>query len=157
MSGSPSAVLPSGGWDHRVPFPAAVILSPLPPNALWTSQACLLLTGGLCWQINICQISTFNVLSFSISSVKYVSCMWKELGCFDIIFAQILTAHNFCLTRIMAWILIYANALGYFLSIKVEFVMRNMISICLCYCIWEGGLKSATSRKLKKTNKTAYF
>ena len=81
----------------------------------------------------------------------------KELGCFHIIFAQILTAHNFCLTRITASILIYANALGYFLSIKVEFVLRNMISICLCCCIWEGGLKSATSRKLKKTNKTAYF
>ena len=59
----------------------------------------------------------------------------KELGCFHIIFAQILTAHNFRLTRITASILIYANALGYFLSIKVEFVMRNMISICLCCCI----------------------
>ena len=42
----------------------------------------------------------------------------KELGCFHIIFAQILTAHNFRLTRITASILIYANALGYFLSIK---------------------------------------
>ena len=41
----------------------------------------------------------------------------KELGCFHIIFAQILTAHNFCLTHITASILIYANALGYFLSI----------------------------------------
>ena len=49
----------------------------------------------------------------------------KELGCFHIIFAQILTAHNFCLTHITASILIYANALGYFLSIKIEFVMRN--------------------------------
>ena len=41
----------------------------------------------------------------------------KELGCFHIIFAQILTAHNFCLTHITASILIYANAFGYFLSI----------------------------------------
>ena len=41
----------------------------------------------------------------------------KELGCFHIIFAQILTANNFCLTHITASILIYANALGYFLSI----------------------------------------
>ena len=53
----------------------------------------------------------------------------KELGCFHIIFAQILTAHNFCLTRITASILIYANSLGYFLSIKIEFVMQNLISI----------------------------
>ena len=59
----------------------------------------------------------------------------KELGCFHINFAQLLTDHNFCLTRITASILIYANALGYFLSIKVEFVMRNMISICLYCCI----------------------
>ena len=59
----------------------------------------------------------------------------KVLGCFHIIFAQILTAHNFCLTRMTASILIYANALGYLLSIKVKFVMRNMISICLCCCI----------------------
>ena len=74
----------------------------------------------------------------------------KELGCFHIIFAQILTAHNFCLTRITASILIYANALGYFLSIKVEFVMRNMISICLCCCIWEGGSKKCNFQKIEE-------
>ena len=74
----------------------------------------------------------------------------KELGCFHIIFAQILTAHNFCLTRITASILIYANALGYFLSIKVEFVMRNMISICLCFCIWEGGSKECNFQKIEE-------
>ena len=102
--------------------------------------------------------SRFSVVNFR--QFLWESCpFWnlKELGCFHIIFAQILTAHNFCLTRIKASILIYANALGYFLSIKVEFVMRNMISICLFCCIWEGGLKSATSRKLKRTNKTTYF
>ena len=56
-----------------------------------------------------------------------INLITKELGCFHIIFAQILTAHNFCLTHITASILIYANALGYFLSIKIEFVMRNLI------------------------------
>ena len=81
----------------------------------------------------------------------------KELGCFHIIFAQILTAHNFCLTHITASILIYANALGYFLSIKIEFVMRNLISIFYVAVYGKGGLKSVTSRKLKKRNKTAYF
>ena len=89
----------------------------------------------------------------AISNVRVI----KELGCFHIIFAQILTAHNFCLTHITASILIYSNALGYFLSIKIEFVMRNLISIFICCCIWKGGLKSATSRKLKKRNKTTYF
>ena len=74
----------------------------------------------------------------------------KELGCFHIIFAQILTAHNFCLTHITASILIYANALGYFLSIKVEFVMRNMISICFCCCIWEGGSKKCNFQKIEE-------
>ena len=74
----------------------------------------------------------------------------KELGCFHIIFAQILTAHNFCLTRITASILIYANALGYFLSIKVEFVMRNMISIWLCCCIWEEGSKKCNFQKIEE-------
>ena len=59
----------------------------------------------------------------------------KELGCFYIIFALTLTAHNICLTHIMPSILIFANALGYILSIKVEFVMRNMMSICLFCCI----------------------
>ena len=81
----------------------------------------------------------------------------KELGCFHIIFALTLTAHNICLTHIKLSILISANALGYILSIKVKFVMRNVMSICLFCCIWKGGLKSATSRKLKKANKTAYF
>ena len=81
----------------------------------------------------------------------------KELGFFHIIFAQILTAHNIRLTHARPSILIYANALGYILSIKVEFVMQNMMSICLCCCIWEGGLKSTASRKLIKTNNTAYF
>ena len=74
----------------------------------------------------------------------------KELGCFHIILAQILTAHNFCLTRITASILIYANALGYFLSIKVEFVIRNMISICLCCSIWEGGSKKCNFQKIEE-------
>ena len=74
----------------------------------------------------------------------------KELGCFHIIFAQILTAHNFCLTRITASILIYANALGYFLSIKVKFVMQNMTSICLCCCIWEGGSKKCNFQKIEE-------
>ena len=74
----------------------------------------------------------------------------KELGCFHIIFAQILTAHNFCLTHITASILIYANALGYFLSIKIEFVMRNLISIFLCCCIWKGGFKKCDFQKIEK-------
>ena len=64
----------------------------------------------------------------------------KELGCFHIIFAQILTAHNFCLTHITASILIYANALGYFLSIKIEFVMRNLISIFFMLLYMERGV-----------------
>ena len=42
-------------------------------------------------------------------------------------------------------------------QLKVEFVMQNMMPICLCSCIWKEGLKTATSRKLKKTNKTDYF
>ena len=57
----------------------------------------------------------------------------------------------------MPSMLIYANALGYVLSIRVEFVMQNIMSICLCCCIRNGGLKSTTSRKLKKTKKTAHF
>ena len=81
----------------------------------------------------------------------------KELGYFNIIFAQTLTANNICLTHIRPSILIYANALGYALTIRVEFVMQNMVSICLCCCIWKGGLDSTTFRKFKKTNKTAYF
>ena len=65
--------------------------------------------------------STFYVaplekLNFTKEHLKVIFLV-KELGCFHIIFAQILTAHNFCLTRITASILIYANALGYFLSI----------------------------------------
>ena len=81
----------------------------------------------------------------------------KELGFFHTIIAQTLTAHNICLTHITPSILIYANALGYVLSIRVEFVMQNMMSICLYCCIWKGGLKSTTSRKFEKTNKTAYL
>ena len=57
----------------------------------------------------------------------YTLYMTKELGFFDIIFAQTLTIHNICLTHFTPSILIYANALGYILSIKVEFVMRNII------------------------------
>ena len=43
----------------------------------------------------------------------------KELGFFDIIFAQTLTIHNICLTHFTPSILIYANALGYILSINL--------------------------------------
>ena len=39
-------------------------------------------------------------------------------------FCQTLTAHNICLTHIRPSILIYANALGYVLSTRVEFVMQ---------------------------------
>ena len=63
--------------------------------------------------------------------------MYKELVFFHIIFALTLTTHNIYLTHITPSILISANALGYILSIKVKFVMRNM--------------------KNEKTNKTAYF
>ena len=92
---------------------------------------------------NICTIVNIYAPNTELSRIEFFRNMncyitrysAKELGCFHIIFAQILTAHNFCLTRITASISIYANALGYFLSIKVEFVMRNMISICLCCCI----------------------
>ena len=74
---------------------------------------------------------------------------------FRIIFALTLTARNICLTHITPSILISANALGYTLSIKVEFGMQNMMSICLFCCILKGGgLKSTTSRKVKKTNET---
>ena len=59
----------------------------------------------------------------------------KELGFFYTIFAQTLTVQNICLTHITPSILIYANALGYVLSIRVEFVMQNMMSICLYCCI----------------------
>ena len=69
---------------------------------------------------------------------------------FYIIFAQSLNAHNIYLTHITPSILIYANAFGYILSIQVEFVMQNMMSICLCCCIWKGGLKGTTSRKIEK-------
>ena len=81
----------------------------------------------------------------------------KELGFFHTIFAQTLTVQNICLTHITPSILIYANALGYVISIRVEFVMQNMMSICLYCCIWKGGLKSTTSRKFEKTNKTDYL
>ena len=66
---------------------------------------------------------------------------------FHTIFAQTLTAHNICLTYMRPSILIYANALGYVLSIRVEFVIQNIVSIFLCCCIWKGGLKSTTSKK----------
>ena len=49
----------------------------------------------------------------------------------------------------------YANAVGYILSIKVEFVMRNQSVYVAVY--GEGCLKSSTSRKLKMTNETAYL
>ena len=76
---------------------------------------------------------------------------------FHIVFALILTAHNICWTPITASISISAYALGYILSIRIEFVMRNMMSICVFCCKWNGGLNSTTSRKLKNTNKSAYF
>ena len=83
----------------------------------------------------------------------------KELGFFNIIFAQTLTAHNIYLTHIRPPILIYANALEYWyvLSIRVEFVMQIIMPICFCCCIWKegGGSENTTSRKLKKTNETA--
>ena len=88
---------------------------------------------------------------------KALRSLRKELGFFHMIFAQTLTAHKICLTHITPSIVIYANALGYLLSIKVEFVMQNMTSICLYCCIWKGGLKSKTFRKLIKTNNIAYF
>ena len=81
----------------------------------------------------------------------------KELGSFHIIFALTLTAHNICLTHITPSILISASALGYILSIKVEFVMRNMMSICLFCCIWKGGLKNTTSRNLNRPIKLLIF
>ena len=59
--------------------------------------------------------------------MSYVTLDFKELGFFDIIFAQTLTIHNICLNHFTPSILIYANALGYILSIKVEFVMRNIM------------------------------
>ena len=102
------------------------------------------------------KLTSFVKLILKITERVFL-CDHKELGFFHIIFAQILTALNIRLTHARPSILIYANALGYILSIKVEFVMQNMMSICLCCCIWEGGLKSATSRKLIKTNNTAYF
>ena len=72
----------------------------------------------------------------------------KELGCFYIIFALTLTAHNICLTHITPSILISANALGYILSIKVEFVMRNIMPICLFCCILKGGSKKYNFQKI---------
>ena len=111
----------------------------------------------------IIQLHTFNkhVVASPLITVRWendlASADRKELGCFHIIFAQILTAHNFCLTRITASILIYANALGYFLSIKVEFVMRNMISICLCCCIWEGGYKKCNFQKIEEDKLNCLF
>ena len=91
------------------------------------------------------------------SLYKIVRTSYKFKGTrffFHIIFAQ--TAHNICLIHITPSILIYANVLGYVLSIRVEFGIQNMMSICLCCCIWKWDLKS-TSRKLKKTNKTVYM
>ena len=81
----------------------------------------------------------------------------KELGFFPYHFALTLPDPNICLTHITPSILISANALGYILSIKVEFVMRNIMPICLFCSIHKGGLKSTISRKLKKTNKTVIF
>ena len=51
----------------------------------------------------------------------------KELGFFNIIFAQTVTVHNICLTHFTPYILIYADVLGYILSIKVEFGMQNIM------------------------------
>ena len=79
-----------------------------------------------------------------------VSHLCKDLGFFHIIFAQTLTAHNFCLTHITPTVLINVDALGYVLSIRVEFVMQNMMSICLCCCIWKGGSKKYNLQKIKK-------
>ena len=62
---------------------------------------------------------------FTVSLFLSLCKIEKELGFFHIIFAQILTAHNICLTHTRPSILIYANALGYILSIKVEFVMQK--------------------------------
>ena len=66
-------------------------------------------------------------MNFYFSSLLRQTILPKELGFFDIIFAQTLTIHNICLTHFTPSILIYANDLGYILSIRVEFVMRNII------------------------------
>ena len=52
----------------------------------------------------------------------------KELGFFQIIFAQTLTVH-ICLTHITPSILIDVNSLGYILSINVKFVIQIIMSI----------------------------
>ena len=42
-------------------------------------------------------------------------------------------------------------ALGYILSIKVEFVMRNMMSVCLICYIWKGSRsKKYNFQKIEK-------
>ena len=69
---------------------------------------------------------------------------------FHIIFAHTLTGHTLCLTHITPSGLIYANVLGYILCIKVEFVMRNIMSIYLCCCLWKGGHDSTSSRSIEK-------
>ena len=76
----------------------------------------------------------------------------KELGFFCIIFAQTFTAYNVCLTHMAPSILIYANALGYILSIKVGFVIRNIMSIYLRCCMWKGGggSKKYSFKKIEK-------
>ena len=74
-----------------------------------------------------------------------VSYSIKELGFSHIIIARTLTTHNICLKHITLSILIYAYSLGYILSIKVEFVIRKIMSIYLCCYIGKAGSRSTTS------------
>ena len=108
-----------------------------------------------------------NTLSYGGPPVNHLSSfvftftyLMKGTRFFHIMFTQTYTAHNICLTHIRPSILIYANALGYVLSIGVEFVMQNMMSICLCCCIWKGGGSNMYDfQKIErdKIHKTAYF
>ena len=80
-------------------------------------------------------------ISYIYTYKRYVNNVLKELG-FSISFFPNFNCpllmfgsyHAFNVIHVH----VYANAIGYILSIKVEFVMRNMMSICLCCCIWKG-------------------
>ena len=61
-----------------------------------------------------------------------------------------LTAYNNGLIHITPSILIYANALGYILSIKVKCVIQNTMPMYLCVLYIERGSQKYNFQKIEK-------
>ena len=53
------------------------------------------------------------------------------------------------------WTTLYLHSIGYILSLKVNFLIWNIILICLRCHLWEGGHKNTTFWKMKLNPKTS--